>query len=257
MTCRAHHPRAVALVSLPLSLSPAVCLVAALLLSACGGGSGDRSASGASASAAATGAAVDSVNPLLKGPAETPVRSPDVYRVAFTTSAGVFTIEAQRSLSPLGADRFYEMVQANYFSGTRFFRVVPGFVAQFGMHGDPEVNDVWRERTIADEPRKTSNARGTIVFATTPEPNSRTNQFFLNLVDNAEKLDGRDFAPFGRVIEGMEVVDKLNSEYGETVNQGRLASKGNAYLRSWFPALDSIVSAKVVPMDTGKVSPTR
>jgi peptidyl-prolyl cis-trans isomerase A (cyclophilin A) len=243
MTRRAHHPRAVALLSSVLSL-----LVSAVLVGACGGAPNDDVAS----DAAAKGAAIDSVNPLLKGPADTPVRSPDVYRVAFTTSAGVFTIEAQRSLSPLGADRFYEMVQANYFNGTRFFRVVPGFVAQFGMHGDPEVNDVWRERTIADEPRKTSNARGTIVFATTPEPNSRTNQFFLNLVDNAEKLDGRGFAPFGRVVEGMEVVDKLNNEYGETVNQGRLASKGNAYLRSWFPALDSIVSTKVVPADAAQ-----
>jgi cyclophilin family peptidyl-prolyl cis-trans isomerase len=236
---------------------PLACLLVAALLSACGGALGDRSARGASPNAAATGAAVDSVNPLLKGPAATPVRSPEVYRVAFTTSAGVFTIEAQRSLSPLGADRFYEMVQANYFNGTRFFRVVPGFVAQFGMHGDPAVNDVWRERTIADEPRKASNARGPIVFATTPEPDSRTNQFFLNLVDNAEKLDGRGFAPFGRVVEGMEVVDKLNSEYGETVNQGRLASKGNAYLRSWFPALDSIVSVRVVTADAGAVSPNR
>jgi cyclophilin family peptidyl-prolyl cis-trans isomerase len=184
-------------------------------------------------------------NPLLKGPAATPVRSPDQYRASFVTSRGAFTVEVTRALAPIGADRFYDMVNAGYFTDVRFFRVVPGFVAQFGMHGDPEVNKVWQEQHLTDEPAKASNARGTIVFATTPEPNSRANQFFINLVDNAAKLDARGFAPIGRVVEGMDVVDKLNTEYGEQVNQMRLASKGNAYLRAWFPALDSILSAKI------------
>ncbi len=190
-------------------------------------------------------------NPLLKGPAATPVRSPDQYRAIFITSRGPFTVEVTRALAPLGADRFYEMVNAAYFTDVRFFRVVPGFVAQFGMHGDPDVNKAWQEQHLTDEPAKASNARGSLVFATTPEPNSRANQFFINLVDNAEKLDTRGFAPIGRVVEGMDVVDKLNTEYGEQVNQMRLASKGNSYLRAWFPALDSIVSAKIV---TGSVA---
>jgi cyclophilin family peptidyl-prolyl cis-trans isomerase len=185
-------------------------------------------------------------NPLLKGPAATPTRSPDQYRASFATSKGTFTVQVQRALAPLGADRFFDMVNAGYFTDVRFFRVVPGFVAQFGMHGDPDVNKAWQEQHLTDEPAKASNARGTIVFATTPEPNSRANQFFINLVDNADKLDTRGFAPIGKVVEGMDVVDKLNTEYGEQVNQMRLASKGNAYLRAWFPALDSIVSAKVV-----------
>jgi cyclophilin family peptidyl-prolyl cis-trans isomerase len=185
-------------------------------------------------------------NPLLTGPASTPAHAPDQYRTSFITSKGTFVVEVRRALAPLGADRFYEMVKAGYFTDVRFFRVVPGFVAQFGMHGDPDVNKAWQEQHLADEPSKTSNARGTIVFATTPEPNSRANQFFINLVDNAAKLDTRGFAPIGKVVEGMDVVDKLNTEYGEQVNQMRLASKGNAYLRSWFPALDSVLSAKIV-----------
>ena len=185
-------------------------------------------------------------NPLLKGPAATPARSPDQYRASVVTSRGTFTLQITRALAPLGADRFYEMVNAGYFTDVRFFRVVPGFVAQFGMHGDPEVNTVWQDRHLVDEPAKASNARGAIVFATTPEPNSRANQFFINLVDNTNKLDALHFAPFGKVVEGMDVVDKLNTEYAEQVNQMRLASKGNAYLRAWFPALDSIVSAKIV-----------
>ncbi len=236
------RPNTVALLSL---------FVAVFLAASCGGDS--RPAASATGTAAA-GTRRDSANPLLTGPAVTAVRSPEVFRATMTTSRGVFVIEVQRALSPRGADRFYEMVTSGYFSGVRFFRVVPGFVAQFGMHGEPDVNAAWQDRSIVDEPRRISNARGTIVFATTPDPNSRANQLFLNLVNNAAKLDGRGFAPFGRVVEGLEVVDQLNSEYGETVNQNRLASKGNAYLRSWFPALDSIVSAVVVaPADSGRI----
>ena len=183
----------------------------------------------------------------IPGPATAPARSPDTYRVAVETSKGTFTIAVQRALAPRGADRFFELVTAGYFTDVRFFRVVPGFVVQFGMHGDPAVNARWEKATLPDEPRRTSNARGTVAFAAAG-PNTRTVQLFVNTADNARKLDGqRLFAPIGSVIEGMDVVDKLNNEYGEEPNPSRTASKGNVYLQRWFPALDYIKSATIVP----------
>jgi peptidyl-prolyl cis-trans isomerase A (cyclophilin A) len=198
--------------------------------------------------AGTTPAAVASSAELLAGPSSTPVQSPDSFRVAFETSKGNFTVAVTRALAPRGADRFYEMVKVGYFSDVRFFRVVQGFVAQFGMHGDPKVNEVWEAASLNDEPRKVTNARGTVVFAQTAEPNSRSNQFFLNTADNGAMLDGQGFAPFGRVVDGMDVVDKLNNEYGEepTGAQSRIAAKGNEYLAKWFPALDYIKTAKVI-----------
>jgi cyclophilin family peptidyl-prolyl cis-trans isomerase len=184
---------------------------------------------------------------LLAGPAKSPVQSPDSFRVVFETSKGNFTIGVTRSLAPRGADRFYEMVKAGYFTDVRFFRVVQGFVAQFGMHGDPKVNEIWEGVALKDEPRKMSNVRGSVVFATAG-PNTRSNQFFVNTADNTSMLDGQGFAPFGVVVEGMDIVDKLNNEYGEepTGAQSRIAAKGNEYLNKWFPALDYIKAGKIV-----------
>jgi peptidyl-prolyl cis-trans isomerase A (cyclophilin A) len=182
-----------------------------------------------------------------KPPAATTAASttaPDTFRVAFVTSRGPFTVEVDRALAPLGADRFYQLVTSGYFTDVRFFRVVPGFVAQFGMNGDPKVNDEWQKKTILDDSVKTTNARGTIVFATSG-PNSRANQFFINLVDNT-RLDGMGFAPFGRVTDGMAVVDSIYSGYGEQPDQGQIGLKGNAYLTAAFPKLDYIKSATVV-----------
>ncbi|WP_309669158.1 peptidylprolyl isomerase [Gemmatimonas sp.] len=184
---------------------------------------------------------------VIPGPAATPMRSPDVYRVRFETSKGPFAIEVTRALSPRGADRFYELVTIGYYAGNRFFRMVPGFVVQFGIHGDPAVNAKWAQAAMADEPMRQSNTRGTVAF-TTVDANSRTVQLFVNMADNAAKLDRqRVFAPIGVVVDGMDVLERLNVEYGEDPVQSRIMSRGNKYLDRWFPALDSIVSATVVP----------
>jgi len=170
--------------------------------------------------------------------------APDSFRVAFVTSRGPFTVAVTRALSPIGADRFYHLVSVGYFTDVRFFRVVPGFVVQFGMSGDPKLNAEWKANPIPDEPVKTTNAKGTIVFADAG-PNTRANQFFINLADNAG-LDGRGFSPFGRVVEGMDVVEGIYSGYGQTPDQDQIALMGNAYLTKVFPKLDYIKSATVV-----------
>jgi peptidyl-prolyl cis-trans isomerase A (cyclophilin A) len=169
-------------------------------------------------------------------------QAPDSFRVAFETSRGPFVVQVLRAWAPRGADRFYDLVQQHFFDDTRFFRVVPGFVVQFGLSGDPKKNEPWDKRLPDDSIRQT-NARGTIVFAT-QGPNTRTHQLFINLGDNA-RLDGMGFAPIGRVVEGMSVVDSLNSEYGESPDQQFIQTLGNSYLDRTFPKLDRIKTAKV------------
>lgn len=152
----------------------------------------------------------------------------------------------KRELAPLSADRFFEMAKVGYFTDVRFFRLVPGFITQFGIHGDPKVYEEWDRATFADEPMRISNTRGTVAFATAG-PNTRNVQLFISTGDNRQILDPqRSFAPFGMVVEGMDVVDSLNAEYGEEPNQSRLAAQGNEYLLRWYPALDYIKSATVV-----------
>ena len=199
-------------------------LAACAALAACG----TRGEQGGSATAAAASATT----------------APDSFQVQFQTSRGPFTVAVTRALSPQGADRFYHLVAIGYFTDVRFFRVVPGFVAQFGMSGDPKVNAKWSADTIPDEPVKESNARGTIVFAKAG-PNSRSNQFFINLVDNA-RLDAMGFPPFGQVVSGMSVVDSLYSAYGEQPAQQMISAQGNQYLERAFPKLDYIKSATIV-----------
>lgn len=183
---------------------------------------------------------------VIPGPSATPVRSPDTYRVRVETSQGPFVVEVTRALAPLGADRFYELVTIGYYAGNRFFRMVPGFVVQFGIHGDPAVNAKWARSAMPDEPMRHSNTRGTVAFTTANE-NSRAVQLYVNVADNAVKLDRqRVFAPIGVVVEGMHVLERLNFEYGEDPVQSRMMSRGNRYLNRWFPALDSIVSTTVV-----------
>lgn len=171
-------------------------------------------------------------------------QAPDVFQVKFETSAGPIVIEVTRDWAPRGADRFHALVQNGFFDGCRFFRVVPNFVVQWGINGDPKVSAVWREATIPDDAVKQSNTRGRITFATSG-PDSRTTQLFINLRDNTS-LNGMGFAPFGEVVEGMDVVDELFSGYGEAPNQGRIQMQGNAYLEKDFPKLDYIESATIV-----------
>jgi peptidyl-prolyl cis-trans isomerase A (cyclophilin A) len=174
---------------------------------------------------------------------------PDVYRVKFETSEGDFVVEVNKAWAPEGAERFYQLVRQKFYENARFFRVVRGFVVQFGINGDPAVNARWNRLTIKDDPVKESNTRGSITFATAG-PNTRTTQVFINLQDN-RRLDSMGFAPFGRVTEGMDVVDRLYSFYGDGPPGGQgpeqrlIETQGNAYLESKFPRLDYIRKATV------------
>lgn len=169
-----------------------------------------------------------------------------MFRADFKTSKGEFQVEVHRDWAPLGADRFYNLVNNGFFDDARFFRVIEGFVAQFGLNGDPRVSAAWSEARLEDDPVAESNRRGTITFATAGE-NSRTTQVFINFKDNS-RLDGMGFAPFGEVVSGMEVVDQLYSGYGDGVAQNRIVAEGNEYLKKEFPDLDYVVEATVVPM---------
>jgi len=178
--------------------------------------------------------------------------APDTFKAKFKTSKGEFVIQVERSWAPIGADRFYTLVKKGFFDGNRFFRVLTGFIVQWGINGNPLIAEVWREAPIQDDPAKQSNARGTVTFAKPNVPNRRTTQVFINLADNTN-LDPMGFAPFGKVIEGMEVVEQLYAGYGEGPPQGngpyqqRLQEEGNAYLQEFFPKLDHIETATVLP----------
>src|ERR1019366_9544864 len=139
---------------------------------------------------------------------------PDDFRVKFETSQGDFVVEATKSWAPRGVDRFHELLRMHYFDEGRFFRVVPGFVAQFGVHRDYDVHDKWRKFFIIDDPAKEHNVRGTLTFAQAG-PNTRATEIFINLGDNSAALDAQGFAPFAKVVEGMDVVDKFYAGYGE------------------------------------------
>lgn len=174
-------------------------------------------------------------------------KAPDKYEVSLDTTEGEVVVEVDRSLAPHGADRFYRLVKEGYYDGAKFFRVVSGFVAQFGMAADPKVNKKWDRATIPDDPVHGSNTPGTVTFATSG-PDSRTAQIFINYGDNSS-LDGQGFSPFGRVTKGMEAVEKFYSGYGERPDQGRIAIGGNEYLDRVFPELDAIKTARVISED--------
>lgn len=159
-------------------------------------------------------------------------------------------------MAPIGADRFYNLVKYGFYNGASFFRVVPGFVVQFGLSPTPAVNRAWENAKIHDEPVQGSNVRGTITFAKTDLPNSRTTQVFINLKDNVF-LDGMGFSPFGKVVEGMDVAEKLYSGYGDqtTPLQDRISKEGTPFLKARFPQLDSITKAVIVQPDGASANP--
>ncbi|MGA9667839.1 MAG: peptidylprolyl isomerase [Terracidiphilus sp.] len=197
----------------------------------------------ASAAKRTTAPASPVISRALTNPALLKAKAPDVFKTRFTTTKGDFVIEVHRDWSPVGADRFYNLVKNGFYNNAHFFRVVPGFVVQFGLSPSPKINMVWKDAVIQDDPVKQTNAIGTVTFASRG-PNTRTSQLFINLGDNA-RLDGMGFSPFGKVVEGMDVVGKLYTAYGESPDQGRIQTEGKPYLDKNFPLLDSIKLARV------------
>ena len=176
---------------------------------------------------------------------------PELYRVKFETSQGDFTVEVRRAWAPHGADRFHELVRMRYYDEARFFRVLPGFIAQFGVHRKFDVHDTWRKLAIPDDPRKEKNVRGTLAFAKSGA-NTRATEVFINLKDNPG-LDEEYFVPFARIVEGMEVPAKLYSGYGEFrpegkyLDAGRVEEETNEYLVPRFPKMDYVKRARFLP----------
>jgi peptidyl-prolyl cis-trans isomerase A (cyclophilin A) len=186
----------------------------------------------------------------LSNPAALNEQAPPKFRANFDTTKGAFVIEVTREWAPIGADRFYNLVKNGFYNDVRFFRVISGFMAQFGMHGTPAVQQAWQTARLKDDPVKQGSNRGYVVFAHAG-PNTRTTQLFINFRDNRSSLDSQGFAAFGQVVSGMDVVDKLHAGYGDGAprgkgpDQGRIAQEGNAYLAKEFPNLDYIKSATI------------
>jgi len=185
----------------------------------------------------------------LSNPASLNEKALDVYKVKLDTSQGTFEIEVHRDWAPNGADRFYNLAKNGFYNDARFFRVIKGFMVQFGINGNPKISQVWRDANIPDDPVEESNLRGFVTFATAG-PNTRTTQVFINYGDNPS-LDGQGFAPFGKVVSGLDVVQHLYSNYGEGAprgggpDQSRVQTEGNAYLQKNFPQLDYIKKATI------------
>jgi len=198
------------------------------------------------AAALAVGSQAAAAPEKLMDPTKLTAKAPDTFKARFDTTKGIFVIEVHRDWAPNGVDRFYNLVKSGYYDGVKFFRVVPGFVVQWGIHGDPAIATKWLKSTIQDDPVKESNKRGYVTFAKSGAPNSRSVQVFINFGDNAN-LDGMGFAPFGKVVEGMEVVDKLFDGYADGLRslQGRIAEEGNAFLEKTYPNLDTIRRAAI------------
>ena len=171
-------------------------------------------------------------------------KAPDEFTVKFETSCGTFILDVRRKYAPLGVDHFHKAIKEGFYDECRFFRVVPDFVVQFGINGDPKVQKKWKDNPIKDDPVTVSNVRGSVCYATAGA-DTRTTQLFINLGDNS-RLDKMGFAPFGKIVEGMDVVDKITSEYGQGPNQGKIQDEGNSYLKEDFPKLDYIKKATIV-----------
>ena len=192
-------------------------------------------------------------NPALRDPKNAlwSKHAPDVYRVRIDTSKGRFLLEVTRALAPRGADRFYHLVHSGFYDNSRFFRVIAGRFAQFGIPGNPAIASIWRDQSFPDDPLRASNTRGTFAYAMTG-PDARTTQIYINTSDQLQQ-DAQGFAPFGKVVEGMDVVDRLYSGYGEQSGsgmragrQGKLFEEGNAYLDREFPMLDKLIRARLI-----------
>lgn len=229
---------------------------AAIFAASCGGRAPAPSPSAAPATSPPATApkptepAGPALNPVLLDPARATETAPARFRARFVTTKGPFVVQVTRAWAPKGADRFFNLVKAGYYDDVAFFRVINGFMVQFGIHGNPQVNAAWQDATIPDDPVTQSNTRGMVTYAT-GGPNTRTTQVFINFGNNAG-LDRQGFAPFGRVVEGMDVVDSLYDGYGEGApsgqgpRQGLIQSQGNAYLHEGFPKLDYVKKAEIL-----------
>ncbi|HVO97441.1 MAG TPA: peptidylprolyl isomerase [Bryobacteraceae bacterium] len=193
--------------------------------------------------------------PNLMNPSSLNRTAPATYQAKFSTTQGDFIVQVTRAWAPLGADRFYNLVRAGYYNGVPFFRVIPGFMAQFGISADPKVNAVWMNANLKDDPVTQSNKRGLITFATAG-PNTRTTQVFINYANNAG-LDAQGFAPFGEVIEGMDVVEKFYSGYGGNPDQGSLMQLGKPWIEKHMPKVDSVKVATIVPATSAAPAATK
>jgi peptidyl-prolyl cis-trans isomerase A (cyclophilin A) len=210
-----------------------VALASAALLAGCGGSSTPKTTSNAS--------------PVLLHPARLHATAPGIFQARFKTTKGAFVVTVHRSWAPIGADRFYNLVRSGFYNGDWLFRVVPGFVVQWGINSAPSIAKAWENATIPDDAVRHSNARGTITFAAASTPNTRTTQVFVNLADNAN-LDALGFAPFGEVTSGMDVIAKLYSGYDDepTNQQQQMFEQGAAFLQKAYPKLDRILSAAIL-----------
>jgi peptidyl-prolyl cis-trans isomerase A (cyclophilin A) len=183
---------------------------------------------------------------LLTKPAALTDRAPAVYRAVFDTSAGIFVVAVHREWAPHGADRFYNLVKNGFYDDCRFFRVIKGFMAQFGINGDPAVSAAWSRATLPVDRARQSNLRGRMTFAMGDGPSTRSTQVFINFADNS-RLDIDGFAPFGEVVSSMVIVEMIFDSYGELPDQGLLQAEGNAFLAKYFPRLDYIKKATIEP----------
>lgn len=193
----------------------------------------------------------------LLNPASLHATAPAVYSVHFHTTKGDFTVQVTRAWAPHGADRFYNLVLNHFYDNATFFRVVSGFVVQFGIPADPKYGKVWSNANIPDDPVTQSNLPGYVTYAQSSAPNSRSTQIFINYGDNS-RLDGMKFAPFGKVTEGMSVVQSLNGQYGDqpTGTQDRITNEGNTFLDSTFPGLDKIITARIATAPAAAPKPS-
>jgi peptidyl-prolyl cis-trans isomerase A (cyclophilin A) len=233
------------------SLLISIVLCSALLAQAPASKSAAPAGAASKGAASKTGtpaAGASAAKPSLFSPASLHAKAPDVFKVQFTTTKGDIVLEVHRDWAPLGADRFYNLVKNGFFTNTAFFRVVPGFMVQFGLAANPAVNKAWETANLKDDPVKQSNKRGMLTFAKTSLPNSRSTQLYINFGDNAG-LDPQGFAPIGSVVEGMEIVDKIYAGYGERPDQQRITEEGDAYIAKNFPMIDKIKLAKVLPAE--------
>lgn len=224
-------------------------LGAAVMLSAAACGKKGEPAQPAAAPQTQAAAPAAGSSDALMHPEQANEQAPEIFKTRFSTTKGDFVVEVHRAWAPKGADRFYNLVKRGFYDNTAFFRVIDGFMMQFGLNGDPAVNAKWREATIQDDPSAGQhNTRGMVTFATAG-PNTRTTQLFINFGDNS-RLDQSGFVPFGQVAQGMEIVDAIykvgeGQPMGPGPDQGRVQAEGNAYLKASFPQLDYIKTAKV------------